>query len=183
MNRYELAVILGFFLFPVLFTILVPVVYEMWHVLLLRFFGCPYSMKFYFHVIFGFSARIDYTCVLSKLSSGILLLSGHIGNILIGLFLYSISYLLATKTRFCASVFLSIISLPFIFSSSYYFILKEPDFMNFLALINVKNELVPIVAGFLLFSISFFLFWKNLEYTSEGFFVKVELKKRDQSET
>lgn len=164
-NTYMLA---GLLSFPIIAFIISPFLHEFFHMLVLKYYNCPYWADFHSSLETGLYATVYPRCILSNIQWAILYLAGIAGTLAIGFSLLILDWYLTKKDYLEYSIFTSFIAIGFLFSPVIYFFSKEGDLVNAFHVLNMSPPayLLPSIGiGIMLFSLAYFCM--NLKYTSE----------------
>jgi len=170
-SGFEVGFVAGMMLFPIFFTVIVPYIHESWHVLCLELYGCDYILEFDYSVLHGLHAQTIFsmaTCKLNLVQDSVVVLAGVGGNILVGIFLFLISWTLARRWHFFFSIFTVFVAVSFLTSTSINFFFKDGDPMIFLSSLQMQHyDFIVYLIGILIVLASFFLFYKSVVYITD----------------
>jgi len=167
-SGFEIGFILGMMSLPIFFTIIVPYIHELWHVLCLEFYGCDYLLEFDYSVLNGLHAQTIFsmaTCELNSIQTSIVILAGVGFNILLSIIIFLISWVLVRKWYFLFSIFTVFIAESFSLSTSINFFFEDGDPMIFLSRLNMQHyDFIVYFIGTSIIMVSIFLFYKFIVY-------------------
>lgn len=180
-HHYNEFMLAGLVSFPLVALIISPFLHELFHMLVLKFYGCSYWVDFHFSVARGIYAAINHSCALASGQFVVLYLSGIAGTLAIGFLLLSFDWLLTERNYLEYSIFTSFIAMGFLFPPVIYFFTKEGDLVNALHILGAPDlsYLLPFIGvGIMILSLVYFMF--NLRYTSEKELVEEEKEELDR---
>ena len=167
-RHYNACMLAGLLSFPIIAFIISPYLHEIFHMLVLKYYNCPYWADFHSSLRGGLSATVYLNCTLDNLQLAILYLAGIAGTMAIGFLLLILDWHLTKKDYLEYSIFTSFIAMGFLFSPVIYFFSKEGDMVNAFTVLNVSppTYFLPFIGiCIMLFSLAYF--YMNLKYTSE----------------
>ena len=177
-KSYESSFFFGLIFFFLFFLFIAPFFQEVWHVLLLSVYDCKYyKLSFHTNVLSGLSATIKVFCPLEPRKFATLLLSGVLGNLLLG-FIFIFLGMKLTKTRPALSIFLTLVLSSFAIDAAVsFFFDEESDLVSALRIFNLeKYDFILVLMGFFLLFLIFFFISKILEISSERYLEKKVMK-------
>ncbi len=180
-HHYNAYMIAGLLSFPIIAFIISPFLHELFHMLVLKYYNCPYWADFHSSLRGGLYATVYLNCTLDKIQLVILYLAGITGTLAIGFSLLILDWCLTKKDYLEYSIFTSFIAMGFLFSPVIYFFSKEGDLINAFNVLNMSPPayLLPLIGiGIMLFSLAYF--YMNLKYTSEKELLEEEKEELDR---
>lgn len=180
-RHYHEFMIAGLISFPLVALLISPFFHELFHMIVLKSYGCDYWANFDFSLSHGLYATINHSCALSGAQLVTLYLSGVSGTLAIGFLLLSFDWLLTKRNCLEYSVFTSFIAMGFLFPPVIYFFTEEGDLVNALNIIGAGylSGLLPWV-GILIMIISLVYFIFNLNSTSDKELLEEEKEELDR---
>lgn len=180
-HHYNAYMIAGLLSFPIIAFIISPFLHELFHMLVLNYYNCPYWADFHSSLESGLYATVYPGCIMSNIQWAILYLAGITGTLAIGFSLLILDWHLTKKDYLEYSIFTSFIAIGFLFSPVIYFFSKEGDLINTFTVLNISPPayILPLIGiGIMLFSLAYFCM--NLKYTSEEELLEEEREELDR---
>ncbi len=180
-HHYNAFMFAGLLSFPIIAFIISPFLHEMFHLIVLKFYGCPYWADFHTSIRGGLSATVYLNCSLTNMQLVILYLVGVVGTLATGFALLAFDWYLTKRDYLEYSIFTSFIAIAFLFSPVIYFFASEGDLINAFKVMNIAHPpyLLPLTGCAIMF-ISIIYFCANLKYTSELELLEEEKEELDR---
>ncbi len=154
-------------LFPITVLFTAPVMHELFHVIFLKLYRCPYNAGLSFSIT-EILIQLDPACQLTVPGSLLVLGAGILGNALVAITLFYLAAGLRlrarTEAQYLDAFYLSVISLGFLFSISFYFFFSRGDIVNMLAVLDLS--VAPVwryVTGMVIMVFTIVRFWLGFE--------------------
>jgi len=155
--------------FILLLLFIAPALHEFWHIVILFVYRCSYILQWKFLV--GLSGKIEYLCSLSLQQERIVLLSGFIGNLLLGFFVLFLCFHFLSIKRYLISLFSLFTAFSFIFSSIAYFFNEEGDLVELFRTFGFRDAFLLQIIGVVALVLAFLVFKASFQMVVENYFV------------
>ncbi len=156
-------------IFPVIVLLVGSITHELFHILVLKIYNCPFSTNFQI-IGWDFQFVIQPLCELDKVQAINVLSAGIVGNIFLGLIAFFISSVYRIKENFLTSFYFDTIALGFVFTSGFYFFRETGDIMAILQILEIEISRVWIIAvGLIIMIFSTIQFWIEFRSIEEDY--------------
>jgi hypothetical protein len=182
-NRETIFIVVSLLIAPILFLFVVPYVHEIWHIVVLKFYGCN-NYKIFVDLKFpeGIRTYTDIYCYITPNQQLLISLAGIIGNLMIGFGFIFVCLHFAVKKEFTTAIIASIIMVTFAADSALYFFAQEGDLIVALeTLHSMEYESILSFVGILLLAVIFFSYFQILEHAVDRVIHKSKGYRQHQS--
>ncbi len=138
-------IVVGALLFLFGFYIIAPVIHEMGHILMLKYYGCKYVAHLDIVILKSFYGKIYEVCELTKVQQLSVYLGGVILTFVLGFILMVIDIVLTRKRRVNAALLSVALAMSFFLNTSVYFFQNNGDIMYALQAVGLDQNFMPVV--------------------------------------
>lgn len=172
----------GFIALVVIALFLGPLLHEVFHIVVLNMYGCYYTVESMLDLEAVHFSEIRPFCGPGTVASIIILLAGVVGNAIIGLILFLVSWRLEIVGKLPLSNFMTFLALGFSSDPLAYLFRGEGDLVNILALMESPSLaiILPLVGALVLMILAAYLFLYISECLKDYMSIREEIKEAEE---